>query len=439
MSVLESSSSEPESRETHAASRERPNDREPDGLNVPPLNDVRAVFLTHYIPLYQVRVLQELTRSLAQLKILLSTPIEPNREFHPDWTGLDVEVQRAITLRRRWKHQAAGFSDPLYVHIPYDTFSRLSSLSPNVVVSHELGARSIAAARYCRRRNTKLVLATFMSEHTEQGRGWLRRRVRERLVRQADAITYNGESCRNYLLRLGADEGKLFHMPYAADDRNLLADLPPRDESAVRRRLICIGQLSDRKGVMKLIEQANEFCRVEDQSLEITFVGDGPRRQEIERLAEGESTPDCEALDQRLTLHLRGNLPAKELPKLMQQHGAVIAPTLADEWLLVVNEGMHAGLPIIGSIYAQAVTSLVRDGHNGWRYDPLLRGEVHGDSSLANALRNYLAVDDEVIGSMRSHARETIAPYTPAKSAAGAIEAIAFTQTGANRSARENS
>lgn len=403
------------------------------------VQDVRAVFLTHYIPLYQVRVLQELTRSLAQLKILLSTPIEPNREFRPDWSGLDVDVQKTITLRRRWKHRTAGFSDPLYIHIPYDTLSQLRAWSPDVVISHELGARSIAAARYCRRSKAKLVLATFMSEHTEQGRGWLRRRVRERLVQQADAITYNGISCRNYLIKLGADKRKLFHMPYAADDRNLLADLPTRDEVAVRRRLICIGQLSDRKGVMQLIEQANQFCRDEGETLEITFVGDGPRRADLEQLAAGEGTSQSDARESRLKINVLGNQPAQRLPQLMQEHGAVIAPTLADEWLLVVNEGMHAGLPIIGSIYAQAVTTLVRDDQNGWRYDPLRSDRQPTTASLAQALRKYLAADDQTIAAMRVQARQTIAPYTPAQSAAGAVEAIASTQSGLTSSSREQS
>lgn len=407
---------------------DRPIDASTDGST----RNLRAVFLTHYIPLYQVRVLQELTKSLGELKVLLCTPIEPNRQFRPDWSGLDVQVQKTITLRRRWKHRRAGFSDPLFVHVPYDTKRRLRSMSPDVVISHELGVRSIAAARYCRRSGAKLILSTFMSEHTEQGRGWFRRRVRRRLVGQADAVTYNGPSCRDYLIGLGVDRRKLFHVPYAADDRNWLNELPPRDEPAVRRRLICIGQLSDRKGILQLITQVDQFCRSENQSLEITLVGDGPHRGEIEKLARRQAIPRQGALDLRLQLNVLGNQPASRLPELMQQHGALVAPTLADEWLLVVNEAMHAGMPVIGSVYAQAVTTLVRDNDNGWRYDPLLRNrspestDVTG--SLTAALQRYLAADDETITSMRHRARETVAPYTPARSAAGVIDAIRWTR-----------
>jgi len=391
--------------------------------------NARVVFLTHYIPLYQVRVLQEITASVAEFKILLSTPIEPNRDFRPDWSGLDVDVQKTVTLLRRWRHRRAGFNDPLFVHFPYDAASRLRSMSPDVVFSHELGARSLAAARYCRRSGAKLVLATFMSEHTEQGRGWLRRRVRRHLVGQADAITYNGPSCRRYLLSLGASEKKLFHLPYAADDRNVSAEIPARDETRVRSRLLCIGQLSQRKGVLPLIGQLSDYCRKNETALELTLVGDGPLRSEVESLAAGRAAGGIPAPDSRLKINVLGNRPAAELPAMMQEHGVVIAPTLADEWLLVVNEAMHAGMPVIGSIYAQAVTTMVQDDRNGWRYNPLHRSTDETNSSsdapsLEHVLQEYLSADESQIAVMRRHALFDASEYTPENSAAGAVDAI---------------
>lgn len=380
--------------------------------------DAKVVFLTHFIPLYQVRVLQEMTARIDDFRILLSTPIEPNREFRPDWTGLNVDVQRTITIRQRWKHRRAGFTDSLYVHVPYDTLWRLKSLSPDVVVSHELGARSIAAARYCHRSGAKLVLATFMSEHTEQGRGWLRNTLRRRLIRQADAITYNGPSCRDYLLSLGADRQKLFYFPYAADDRNAPSTPLPPIAPELRNRLICVGQLSERKGVLQLIKQADAFCRDHDRSLEISFVGDGPLRTTIEQIAR-------DGIDQRLQLNVLGNQPADRLAGLMRQHGGVIAPTLADEWLLVINEAMAAGMPIIGSVYAQAVTTLIQDGKNGWVYNPLHPCGGSNSRSLADVLDEYLTCDHCRIESISIQAAQTIAAYTPKRSAAGAVEAIA--------------
>lgn len=309
-------------------------------------------------------------------------------------------------------------------------------MQPDVVVSHELGARSFCAARYCKRSGAKLVLATFMSEHTEQGRGGLRHRLRRYLINQADALTYNGPSCRRYLLSLGAREEQLFHWPYAADDRHFqgagfqqtasVPALPPRN------RLLCIGQLTQRKGVMPMLRQINRFIQSTGRAIELTLVGNGPLRDELNNLSQHESTRSFpQSLDANFRLNVLGNRPAESLPALMRQHGALIAPTLADEWLLVVNEAMHIGLPVIGSVYAQAVTTLIDHGRNGWQYDPLIDSEVNakvaGAPPLDRVLREFLELDDLGYGDLQAEARTTVAHLTPHYSAAGIGAAIAAT------------
>lgn len=370
----------------------------------------RVVFLTHYIPLYQVRVLQAIARSVRDFHVLLSTPIEPNRDFVPDWSGLNVTVQDTWTMRRTWKHRSGGFDDSLYVHVPYDTTRQLQRLRPDVVMSLELGARSAGAAMYCRRHpETKLTLCTYMSERTEQGRGWVRRRLRKRLVRAADAITYNGPSCRRYLASLGVPDEKLHHLPYAADDRTTYQGDVSRDDDETRHRLLCVGQLNQRKGVMPLLEQATRYCRSRpNRRIQLVFAGDGPLRSEIESYP----TPS------NLGVKVLGNISPNDLAVWMLRAGALIAPTLADEWMLVVNEALQAGLPVIGSVHAQAVTTLIRGGINGWTYDP----DQH--DSLEPALDQYFSTPSERVAQMRCLARESISERTPEWAASGAVGAL---------------
>ncbi|NND99024.1 MAG: glycosyltransferase family 4 protein [Pirellulaceae bacterium] len=376
--------------------------------------DARVVFLTHYIPLYQVRVLQAIASRVRDFHVLLSTPIEPNRDFAPDWSGLNVTVQDTWTIRQSWKHRGkqrdSGFSDSLYVHIPYDTSRRLRDLNPDVVMSLELGARSLGVVRYCRKHpHTKSVLCTYMSQHTEQHRGRLRRRLRRYLVNHADALTYNGPSCKRYLQSLDVDDQLMHHFPYAADDRSVYTGPIDRDESQLRGQLLCVGQLSERKGVAVMVRQLNEYCRQRpERAIEIQFAGDGPLRGELEAT----QTPS------NLTLRFLGNVAPADLSYLMARSSALIAPTMADEWLLVVNEAMQAGCPVIGSGYAQAVTTLVRDEENGWQYDPA------DGQSLARALDRYFDTSDEQLAVMRRSARETVAHRTPQWASQGAIESI---------------
>ncbi len=374
------------------------------------LIDARVVFLTHYIPLYQVGVLQSIAASVRDFHVLVSTPIEPNREFEPDWSGLDVTVQNTWTLRRRWRDRNAGFEDPLYVHFPYDTSKQLRQLNPDVVMSLELGARSMGAAMYCQlSKSTKLVLCTYMSERTERERGILRKSLRKWLIGRADAITYNGPSCKKYLEQIGAPEDHLFPLPYAADDRTLFTGCVDRDDAATHSRFLVAGQLTQRKGIMPLIQQISRYGRLRpDRKIEIVFAGSGPLQSAIQ----------AQQVPENLRLTVLGNLTPDELSAEMARCGCLLAPTLADEWMLVVNEALHAGLPVIGSIHAQAVTTLIKDGVNGWRYDP------NTDGALALALDFYFGQPAQSLRKMRHAARESVRHRTPQWAASGAIDAI---------------
>src|SRR5206468_11003060 len=97
-----------------------------------------------------------------------------------------------------------------------------------------------------------------------------------------------------------------------------------------------------------------------DRRVELWFIGDGPLRSDLERLAKP------------LNLELRfvGNVPYGDLAIWYEQAGILVFPTLADEWGLVVNEALAAGVPVLGSLYSQAVEELVREGENGWTFRP---------------------------------------------------------------------
>ncbi|TWU56094.1 glycosyltransferase family 4 protein [Rubripirellula reticaptiva] len=383
-----------------------------ESVSVDSLIDARVVFLTHYIPLYQVRVLQSLASSIRDFHVLLSTPIEPNRDFKPDWTGLDVRVQKTVTFRRKWRHREAGFDDPLFVHFPYDTTAQLRKLNPDVVMSLELGARSVGAARYCRRYpDTKLVLCTYMSERTEQGRGPLRQMVRRWLIDRADAITFNGPSCKKYLRQVGVPEPKLFPLPYAADDRTQYNGPVERVDATTRPRLLVVGQLSERKGVLPLIQQVAKYAVArKEQMIELVFAGDGPLRSAVEE-------HDVPA---NLLIKVLGNISPSDLAHEMKDCGCLIAATLADEWMLVVNEALNAGVPVIGSVHAQAVTTLIQDGVNGWRYDPTIAGD------LDKSLDQYFECSAKLISKMRQASRDSVANRTPRWAASGALEAVRY-------------
>ncbi len=374
----------------------------------PPKLNLKVVFLTHYLPPNMAGVLRALAQLVEDFEVLLSTDLEPNRDYTKSWNGLNVRVQKSWMLRQPWKHTDGGFREDLYIHVPYDTIRQLRRTDPDIVFSHELGFRSAISAFYCKLYRKKLAIYVCVTERTEQGRGffWLRSVLRRCLVRTADAVAYNGPGCKIYLEKLGVPHTKLVYFPYAASDEFRYTGSLQRQPTA-RRRLIVIGQLVARKGVLPLLDALIKYSNQNPaRSIELDFVGRGDQ----------ESAIRSRVLPANLMVRLLGSLKFVELAQAMEDSGVMVFPTLADEWGMVVNEAMQAGMPVIGSEFAQASTALIRPGENGWLYNPNLH------DSLFEALDHLFGLSDPQLLEMRRAAQETVKDITPENVAAKAAQ-----------------
>ena len=377
-----------------------------EAVGDPVLAQARLAVLTHYLPPYMARVLQHVADSIPHTRVLLSIPLEPNRNYAIDWNGLDVQVQKSLMLRSGWKHRA-GFKDQLYVHVPYDTYAQLRRFRPDIVFSYELGFRSFGSALYRRMHSrSRLAICVCVSEHTEVGRGSSRWLLRKALVQMADAVTFNGPSCQRYLQRLGVPSHKLFPFPYAADERTDPAKPCMRTEEP-NRRLLVVGQLNERKGIIPLLDSLSDYCLKRlGQSWDLTFIGSGP----LEESVRARSYPS------NLRVHVRGYITPQELAQQWHEYGVLLFPTLADEWGLVVNEALRAGLPVIGSRYAQASTTLIQEGGNGWLYAP------DDPAELVAKLDCLAGLSAAQLSDMRISARASVAHITSRASAQNACD-----------------
>jgi glycosyltransferase involved in cell wall biosynthesis len=366
-------------------------------VSAAPRLDAHVVLVTNFIPPYGVPLLRALAARLGKFTVLISTPMESNRRWSPEWGDLDVRVQRTFTFRRSWKHPA-GFSDVLNVHVPWDTLGRLRQLRPDAVVSAELGFRSAASALFTRwSRRTSLVLWATLSEHTEQGRGAARYLLRKWLVRQADAVVVNGASGQRYMTRLGFDPARTIHLPYSGLAHHFSRAPLERDATATRR-LLCVGQLIERKGLAPFLTALARWAQSNPQRrVELALAGSGPIRPQLDAIARPAN----------LSLEFLGERSYGELPACYASADIFAFPTLADEWGLVVNEALASGLPVLGSRFSQAVEELVDEGRTGWTFRPDLPGEMD------KAIERALSVDAEQLAAMRPAARARVAQITP--------------------------
>jgi glycosyltransferase involved in cell wall biosynthesis len=357
----------------------------------------RVALLTNFIAPYRVPLFEALRERVGQLRVFASTPIEPNRTWRSYRGELEVTIQRTITLRKRWR-DAAGFTDIGYVHLPYDTLAQLRRFRPDVIISGELGLRTLLAAIYKRQHEgVRLVVWATVSEHTESGRGLLRSLIRPRLLRYADAVLVNGASGARYVTSLGVPHERVILAPYTTDiaafeTTRRVAAAPPVI------RLLFAGMFVERKGLLPFLTVLRRWAEAHpDCRLQFDIAGNGPLRGQLAAFDGGAG----------LAVRVLDAVEYERLPDLFASADIFVLPTLADEWGVVVNEAMAAGLPVLGSRHSQAVEELVADDETGWTFTP------ENETSIFSALDRALLTCVETRQQMGTCARHRVRELTP--------------------------
>ncbi len=375
-----------------------------------PIVDLHVALILNFLAPDIAAICRAWRARVKRLDVMISVPMEANRQ----WTGVDVSagsesqtlqpiVQRTWTWTRKERHES--FTDYNYVHIPLDTLPLLWKMAPDVIVASELGARSLQAAIYKRlHRRTRLVLSVSTSEHLERERNrGVRKWLRRWLIRQADAVTYHGESCRRFCESLGATTDQLRLWNYAADPSKIHRESLVEPMIAGPLKLLTVGQLIDRKGIEPTAQELVEWCELHPTThVHWTLVGSGP----LETWLRSMDKP------KNLLIELLGHQSSSELRAIYRQHELMLFPTLGDEWGLVVDEAMMSGLVVIGSRYAQSCETLIHGSQNeraanGQLYDPLQTGE------LSKKLDWWLGLSAAEKLNMREQARRDSMARTP--------------------------
>ena len=250
------------------------------------------------------------------------------------------------------------------------------------------------------------------------GRGGFRRALRRRLLERADAVMVNGESGARYARSLGTPEQKIF-VVYQAVDASAFADVR-RSEAGSKLRLLFVDSARPRKGkglVPLLTQLADRAASHPERAIELRVAGS-------DLAGSGIALPE---LPENLDVRWLGNVPYERMPELYADSDLLAFPTLSDEWGLVANEALSAGLPVLGSVYSQAVVELVEDGRTGWTFRP------DDDDEFRAALERVFATSPESLRSMGDAGRERIADFGIDAVAERMLVAIEFALHGDSR------
>jgi glycosyltransferase involved in cell wall biosynthesis len=276
-------------------------------------------------------------------------------------------------------------------------FSILDAIRPDVVCVSGWGiAVSLVAMIWAITRGVPLVMLSESNEFDES-RSFLKEYLKRRIVSLCGAGLAGGAPQAHYLVKLGipgecvfqgydvVDNG--FFRKNAKEIRDsglLIKDAEGRTVSSPY--FLACARFGKKKNLPGLIRSYALYrqmvgssgngcestvghikCRVErgyavTSVFDLVIVGEGEERGSIENAIREAGVGDH--------VHLVGPKGYTELPAYYANAGAFIHASTTEQWGLVVNEAMASGLPVLVSNRCGCIMDLVKEGLNGWTFEP---------------------------------------------------------------------
>ncbi len=259
-------------------------------------------------------------------------------------------------------------------------------------------------------RGTAFVLWTGMWMHPTTRVHRASKPLMEGIYRGADAIVTYGEHVRQFVLQTRDVAAEKVFVAGQAVDPSRFTEIEPVRNGEVPE-ILFIGQFEERKGLNYLLDA---FQSLSDTGARLRLVGSGSDEDTLRSHASQDDGID-----------FVGHRSQDEIPSDLARARFLVLPSVTTEldkepWGLVVNEALHAGVPVVTTDgVGSAAGGLVRDGRNGFVVPE--RDSV----ALAGALRR-LVEDASLAARMGEAGREDVAAFNYDRMAGAFLAEVDF-------------
>ncbi|KGN72898.1 hypothetical protein HQ47_08510 [Porphyromonas macacae] len=230
----------------------------------------------------------------------------------------------------------------------------LQEINPDIVVAGAIAFPSGAISVMWAKKNHKGVVIFDDTKVEDVPRGFFVNFIKKRIYRNVDSVVYPASPWDKTAFSWGFKKEQIFYGVDVVDNNFWKLS----DEPIILRepKMVVVGRLVKRKNIDFLIRVFQE-CNTQDY--ELLIVGEGPEKNNLKCLAESDQN-----------IRFLPFMKQSELRELYKRVSAFIIPSTFDTWGLVINEAMAAGLPVIASSKCGATEVLVKDGVNGYVFNP---------------------------------------------------------------------
>ncbi|MFT5470186.1 MAG: 1,2-diacylglycerol 3-alpha-glucosyltransferase [Verrucomicrobiales bacterium] len=277
------------------------------------------------------------------------------------------------------------------------------------------------ALAWCRR-NRKPAVLMSESKFNDEPRSWWKEWLKSGLVRQFSSAIVGAQAHEDYLVRLGMERSSI-HRGYDIVDNDYFAkgaDEARENPATARARTPAIPGRPFFLSASRFIERKNLETLLYAYAEYLNQAGDD--YWELILAGSGQTEPRLFVLARELKLEGKISFPGfisyKEMPAWYGLAGGFVHPARAEQWGLVVNEAMAAGLPVAVSRTCGCFPELIDEGKTGYGFNP---GSV---SELAELLIK-IAKNDQFTMALagRRHVADKFGPHHFGKGLLKAVEA----------------
>ena len=372
----------------------------------------RIVVITEIIAPYRIPVFNALAaRHDVDLHVIFLAETDPSQR---QWAIHREEMQFSYQVLPGLRKRAGRHT----LLLNWGVEKSLTQASPDAIVCGGYNYfASWAALRWAERNRVPLYLwVESTAKNFRGGHGWMEA-LKSNFVGRCAGFIAPGRASSRYLGAYGVPAQKVSIAPNAVD--NVFFE---RESSAARsnhatlrrelglppRYFLFSGRLVAEKGTSDFLRAYSTLPQELQSEIGLVFVGDGPARSALTR----------EASHSRGTIVFAGFAHQARLAAYYGLAEALVFPTHADAWGMVVNEAMACALPVLCSDAAGCAEDLVQQS-NGRIF------AAHDVKDLSAAMAE-LACHRDLGIRMGRNGRQKIAQYSPEICAAGIAHAVSM-------------
>lgn len=289
----------------------------------------------------------------------------------------------------------------------------LDDLNPDVIAISGYARPAMIGALIWSKFRKKSAVLFSESKEDDAKRYWLTEAIKSSIITLYKSALVGGTPHQKYLEKLGINSTAIFRgydvVDNAAFNPSKIKHFPNKQS---RNYFLSINRFVLKKNLIFLIFAYADYRKYAgDNAWDLVLCGDGVLRPEIEK--------QIIELGLKDAVYLPGFLQQDELLPYFAHASCFIHASIQEQWGLVVNEAMAAGLPVLVSNRCGCVEDLVVEGINGFSFDP------ENNQQLTDLMLKFSSggVDAAQMGSA---ALEHIQKFSPDYFATGLIEAVKY-------------